>query len=64
MAKRNSTQAAGSPAEMEKKVDEVTMTNEKAGEAKGEDIPSTKMSQDEVFFTILCIYHDEHLENS
>ncbi|KAM0141405.1 hypothetical protein ACHAP3_002268 [Botrytis cinerea] len=47
MAKRNSTQAAGSPAEMEKKVDEVTMTNEKAGEAKGEDIPSAKMSQDE-----------------
>ncbi|TEY40435.1 hypothetical protein BOTCAL_0431g00030 [Botryotinia calthae] len=47
MAKRNSTQAAGSPAEMEKKVDEVTMTNEKAGEAKGEDISSAKMSQDE-----------------
>ncbi|TGO52733.1 hypothetical protein BCON_0136g00300 [Botryotinia convoluta] len=47
MAKRNSTQAAGSPAATEKKVDDVTMTNEKAGEAKGEVAPSAKTSQDE-----------------
>ncbi|KAF7894617.1 uncharacterized protein EAF01_010067 [Botrytis porri] len=32
---------------MGKKVDEVTMTNEKAGEAKGEIISSTNVSQDE-----------------
>ncbi|KAF5877955.1 putative pre-mrna splicing factor protein [Botrytis fragariae] len=47
MAKRNSTQAAGSPAATEKKVDDVTMTNEKAGEAKGEVALSAKASQDE-----------------
>ncbi|KAF7949342.1 uncharacterized protein EAE97_002851 [Botrytis byssoidea] len=47
MAKRNSTQAAGSPAATEKKVDDVTMTNENAGEAKGEVSPSAKPSQDE-----------------
>ncbi|KAF7959157.1 hypothetical protein EAE96_002672 [Botrytis aclada] len=47
MAKRNSTQAAGSPATTEKKVDEVTMPNDKAGEAKGEDVVSANASQDE-----------------
>ncbi|KAF7922983.1 hypothetical protein BELL_0248g00070 [Botrytis elliptica] len=47
MAKRKSTAAAGSPAATEKKVDNVTVTNEKAGEAKGEVAPSAKPSQDE-----------------
>ncbi|KAF7906791.1 hypothetical protein EAF00_001069 [Botryotinia globosa] len=46
MAKRNSTQAAGSPAATEKKGDDVTMTNENAGEAKGEVSSSAKPSQD------------------
>ncbi|TGO15898.1 hypothetical protein BTUL_0034g00200 [Botrytis tulipae] len=47
MAKRKSTQATGSPAATEKKVDDVTMTNENAGEAKGEVSSSAKPSQDE-----------------
>lgn len=64
MAKRKSIQAAGSPAATEKKVDDVTMTNENAGEAKGEVAASAKTSQDKVYSTTLCIYHDEHLENS
>ncbi|CAD6441497.1 970a79c8-8ada-48e2-a815-31a9a57f5dd7 [Sclerotinia trifoliorum] len=48
MPKRSSTQAAGSPAGMEKKANDVVMTNGKAGEAeKGESLSPPEASQNE-----------------
>lgn len=70
MAKRTSIKAAGSPIQMEKKTEDVVMTNgnEEAGDVvkgKGKGKISKESEKDEVgFFSTTAVDYDNLVENS